>query len=231
MKNLFKSIFIIIGILFLVSASANTKVYITKSGDKYHKSSCSYLRNSKIEISLKDAIDQGYTACSRCKPPKTYKKSSGEDEGTDQSEDIVGYGELHLRATKEELISLGYSQPDKGFLLVGEWWLKSPTEYLEIENESIEVMVGASTIGDKVVLINIVEKNKDNSKKDYKILSDYIHSKYSKSIIETEKSNIIILKDKDGDHLIVTNITGQLIIQYSTSTAYEILYGDKENKI
>lgn len=43
-------------------------VYVTKTGDKYHRSSCSYLRNSKISINKNDAISQGYTACSRCNP-------------------------------------------------------------------------------------------------------------------------------------------------------------------
>lgn len=45
-----------------------TTVYITKTGSKYHKSSCSYLKKSKISISLKSAKSQGYTACSRCNP-------------------------------------------------------------------------------------------------------------------------------------------------------------------
>lgn len=41
-------------------------VYVTKTGTKYHKSNCSYLKNSKIEMSLTDAKAQGYTPCSRC---------------------------------------------------------------------------------------------------------------------------------------------------------------------
>ena len=41
-------------------------VYITTSGSKYHRSGCSYLRKSKIAISLSDAKARGYTACSRC---------------------------------------------------------------------------------------------------------------------------------------------------------------------
>lgn len=56
-------------------ASQNTEpvqtsvtVYITKTGTKYHTSTCSYLKNSKIAISKDTAVSQGYTACSRCKP-------------------------------------------------------------------------------------------------------------------------------------------------------------------
>jgi predicted small secreted protein len=43
-------------------------VYITKTGDKFHRSSCHYLSKSKISISRDDAISAGYTACSVCKP-------------------------------------------------------------------------------------------------------------------------------------------------------------------
>ena len=53
-----------------VDKPAIITVYITKTGGKYHRSSCSYLRRSKIPISLKDACGSGYTPCSRCKPPR-----------------------------------------------------------------------------------------------------------------------------------------------------------------
>lgn len=54
----------------VVGASASVTVYITRTGKKYHRDSCSYLRRSKIPISLKDAVARGCTPCSRCKPPK-----------------------------------------------------------------------------------------------------------------------------------------------------------------
>lgn len=41
-------------------------VYITDTGSKYHNWGCQYLSQSCYEISLDDAIAQGYTACSRC---------------------------------------------------------------------------------------------------------------------------------------------------------------------
>lgn len=50
-----------------ISASAQT-VYITKTGAKYHKESCRYLKYSSIAITLTKAQQQGYTACSVCKP-------------------------------------------------------------------------------------------------------------------------------------------------------------------
>ena len=41
-------------------------VYVTNTGSKYHKDSCSYLKKSKIQMSLSEAQSQGYTACSKC---------------------------------------------------------------------------------------------------------------------------------------------------------------------
>lgn len=43
-------------------------VYITDTGDKYHRDGCRYLRESKHEISRNNAVSQGYTPCSVCKP-------------------------------------------------------------------------------------------------------------------------------------------------------------------
>jgi endonuclease YncB( thermonuclease family) len=44
-------------------------VYVTRTGSKYHRSSCQYLRRSRIPVSLKDA-KQSYGPCSVCKPPQ-----------------------------------------------------------------------------------------------------------------------------------------------------------------
>ncbi len=43
-------------------------VYITRTGSKYHKASCQYLRSSAIPIPKKEAISKGYSPCSRCRP-------------------------------------------------------------------------------------------------------------------------------------------------------------------
>ncbi|WP_248724030.1 hypothetical protein [Seonamhaeicola sp. ML3] len=48
-------------------------VYITKTGKKYHKSKCHYLKYSKKEITLEKALKYGYSACSVCKPEKGSK--------------------------------------------------------------------------------------------------------------------------------------------------------------
>mgnify|MGYP004663819813 CR=1 FL=1 len=43
-------------------------VHITRTGSKYHKAGCSYLK-SDIPINILDAVNSGYTPCSRCNPP------------------------------------------------------------------------------------------------------------------------------------------------------------------
>jgi len=49
-------------------AAQGSIVYITKTGTKYHKSNCRYLKQSKIKISLKKASAAGLIACKICKP-------------------------------------------------------------------------------------------------------------------------------------------------------------------
>jgi len=44
-------------------------VYITKSGEKYHREGCQHLRKSARSIPLSEAVEKGYEPCKRCKPP------------------------------------------------------------------------------------------------------------------------------------------------------------------
>ncbi len=52
----------------IVSNTNSGTVYITDTGKKYHSGGCSYLKNSKHEISKSSAKAQGYMPCSRCNP-------------------------------------------------------------------------------------------------------------------------------------------------------------------
>lgn len=45
-------------------------VYITRTGECYHRSGCSSLSKSKIETTLQSAKSSGYRACQRCNPPQ-----------------------------------------------------------------------------------------------------------------------------------------------------------------
>ena len=42
------------------------EVYVTASGNKYHKEGCSYLKGNYNAVPLEGAIEEGYTPCSRC---------------------------------------------------------------------------------------------------------------------------------------------------------------------
>ena len=44
------------------------KVYVTESGKKYHRETCSSLKNSKIPMSLEEAKAKGYEPCGTCNP-------------------------------------------------------------------------------------------------------------------------------------------------------------------
>ncbi len=44
------------------------KVYVTETGKKYHRETCSSLKNSKIPMSLEEAKEKGYEPCGICNP-------------------------------------------------------------------------------------------------------------------------------------------------------------------
>ncbi len=48
------------------TATKDVTVYVTRTGEKYHADGCQYLRRSKIALSKSEAVNSGYTACSRC---------------------------------------------------------------------------------------------------------------------------------------------------------------------
>lgn len=47
----------------------SAQVFVTRTGEKYHRAGCRYLSRSQIPISLADA-KVGYGACSVCNPPR-----------------------------------------------------------------------------------------------------------------------------------------------------------------
>ncbi len=53
------------------SATQNKSVtvYRTKTGKKYHRDGCSYLK-SRIQTTVAEAVSMGLTPCSRCQPPQ-----------------------------------------------------------------------------------------------------------------------------------------------------------------
>jgi hypothetical protein len=43
-------------------------VYITRTGRKYHRAGCRYLRRSSYKISKDEAVSRGYAPCKVCRP-------------------------------------------------------------------------------------------------------------------------------------------------------------------
>jgi hypothetical protein len=51
-----------------VSTSKEQTVFVTRTGKKYHRDGCQYLRQSKRKIELSSAINKGFTPCKVCRP-------------------------------------------------------------------------------------------------------------------------------------------------------------------
>lgn len=64
-RLLFLAVFFLV--VFQVTAQTESKVFITKTGAKYHKSSCRYAETGWA-ATLSEAKDRGLTACLVCKP-------------------------------------------------------------------------------------------------------------------------------------------------------------------
>ena len=67
--------------------ASEPKVYVTKTGDKYHSASCGYLHSSSIAMGKYEAQSKGYSACSVCGGTSSgtisvsYKKTVEEKSG------------------------------------------------------------------------------------------------------------------------------------------------------
>ncbi|WP_422104648.1 hypothetical protein [Winogradskyella sp.] len=71
----FKTLVLFVTFAISYGVSAQT-VYTTKTGEKYHKSNCHYLKYSKKAIKLDKAKALGYTACKVCKPTASNTKET-----------------------------------------------------------------------------------------------------------------------------------------------------------
>lgn len=66
-------------LLIFLGCSQNSTaqtVYTTKTGEKYHAANCRYLKHSKKEITLEQAVNFGYQACSICKPDSNSEENT-----------------------------------------------------------------------------------------------------------------------------------------------------------
>lgn len=92
--------------------NANVTVYVTETGEKYHRSGCQYLRKSKISISLWDAVSHGYDRCSKCNPPRLATATEPHD--TITSRNPLSESTLPTKPpiTQENSFTLGSSRDE-----------------------------------------------------------------------------------------------------------------------
>ena len=67
--------FIVFSIIFTNNLISQT-VYTTKTGKKYHKENCRFLKYSKRETTIKKAKELGFKSCKVCKPALENSKST-----------------------------------------------------------------------------------------------------------------------------------------------------------
>ncbi|WP_303318572.1 hypothetical protein Q4Q34_04495 [Flavivirga abyssicola] len=68
-----KIVLFVLTLTFSINVSSQA-VYVTKTGAKYHKGNCRYLKYSKKEMTLEKAKSRGYTKCLVCKPTANNSK-------------------------------------------------------------------------------------------------------------------------------------------------------------
>jgi endonuclease YncB( thermonuclease family) len=71
------------------SESKEETVYVTRTGAKYHREGCRYLRYSAIPMSLGEA-KQRYSPCSVCNPPVGTSKEPDKAKATQQGDKVSG---------------------------------------------------------------------------------------------------------------------------------------------
>ena len=55
-------------VVYTAAEQKDATVYVTKTGEKYHRDGCRYLKKSQIKTTKREAVKNGYGACKVCKP-------------------------------------------------------------------------------------------------------------------------------------------------------------------
>lgn len=81
---------------FVDAYNGDIIVYVTETGEMYHRDGCTYLEKSKIPMTLKNA-SKNYGVCSRCRPPIL-----GQDKENDTEPYYSTWDERSLENKKSE---------------------------------------------------------------------------------------------------------------------------------
>lgn len=90
--------------LSVLATNGSVTVYITNTGEKYHREKCTFLKSSHA-VTLNYAVKHGYTRCSRCDPP-----TLGEARSTDNDPYEAAQGKFltALWYTAKALLGLAF---------------------------------------------------------------------------------------------------------------------------
>ena len=106
-------------ILVLVSpalaADGSTLVYTTRTGECYHRYSCSSLSKSCYETTLSQAVADGYRPCGRCHPPTLDSGSSYSGYSSGSSSYSSGYSSGQSSSIASA--SSSRAEKDKGLIV------------------------------------------------------------------------------------------------------------------
>ncbi|MDR2375922.1 MAG: thermonuclease family protein [Treponema sp.] len=87
---------------------ADSTVYVTNTGKKYHREDCGSLSRSKIALSMADATGSGYEPCNVCKPPVLVVPAVSSQAAALYQVNIAGLGSVSQadlsRMTRAEVV-------------------------------------------------------------------------------------------------------------------------------
>ena len=101
-----------------LAADGSTLVYTTRTGECYHRYSCSSLSKSCYETTLAQAVADGYRPCGRCHPPTLDSGASSDDSSKsalDRYFEERGYGSTHSSGSSSGSSYSGYSSGSSSY--------------------------------------------------------------------------------------------------------------------
>jgi len=197
-------------LLFIVFISGAQTVYINNVSMKYHLETCKKVTNKYFAVSLKEALNINYKACSECHPPeKIYDETSSTVTLTDSVAEIIT-----IDSTKELRLTEYKNLYDKGLIDEKEYAkLKSnilslnniPKKQVNVINKDeleilknsfkIKVITGSVLFGAGLGLIGTgayYKKNKFPDINDY-IKNNTVNTSKFNSDVKQYKKNYLLL--------------------------------------
>lgn len=145
MRRVLTWVSLLVALLILLSASADTEVYITRSGKSYHRAGCGSLSRSCIPISLGNAVAGGYRACKNCDPPLLDNAQKPEPKTKSKPQDVAPIGLVAVelvRVTDGDTIRVILEGKETPVRLIG---IDTPEKHNQEEPEPFALEAAAFT--------------------------------------------------------------------------------------